>query len=103
MTGDGRDTQTLLTYGKSGGQHRWRAEWDLVRDVPAGTYRFRVSGFATSAPGQRAPYSVTSMPFSVAPATSLGASAAGSVVRVSYPAAVAAANFRFRPGAPDGG
>jgi neutral ceramidase len=51
VAGDALDYATLLSHQTVNGQHIWTAQWEITRDVPAGTYRFHVDGALGQGPG----------------------------------------------------
>ena len=90
--GDRNDGATLLRYDKVNAINVWTADWDIARDVAAGTYRFHVLGAVGGAGGARVPYrldsssinvSTPAVPLKVVPALTSSTSAD---VRAFYPA-----------------
>jgi hypothetical protein len=67
-------------------------------DQPAGTYRFRVTGYAATGPKARAPYEVTSEPFEVTASTALTLVRQADSLRwdVEHPVPDPRSNFRWR-------
>jgi len=94
VAGDAHDLATLLRYDKVGLRHRWIAEWDIARDVVAGTYRFHIRGAVGMPGGRRASYSLDSTPITVStPAVPL-------TISVGSPGPALADVRAFYPGDP---
>jgi hypothetical protein len=75
-------------------QGHYRATWEVPVDVPAGTYRLRVTA---------ARYALDSQPFEVVPATSLLPVVRDGAVRLTYPEPGIDVDLTARPAAANGG